>query len=100
MVRHFIIVGFNKGLYTKGDRLIQDDVVMNLFQRTIKSFLGEDSLSSEFCYYLTDLMKTNSGMISYSILKKKISSNLKNFKEIKFMQSSDRFANSMTSKFR
>jgi len=56
--------------------------------------------SKDFAYYLCDLMKTNSNLVSYSILKKKISSNLKNFKEIKFFNGTDKFGSSTISKFK
>jgi len=97
---NFSIIGFNKGIYKKGDRLIQDDNVTNLFQKSLKAYLGDDTISCDFSYYLCDLMKTNSNLISYSILKKKISSNLKNFKDTKFFQTSDKFGNTSLSKIK
>jgi len=69
-----------------GDRLIQNTHEINPFQRVFQRYIEEGIISNEFSSFLCDLMKTNANLISYAIFKKKISSNLKNFKELKGFQ--------------
>jgi hypothetical protein len=70
----FESLSFNKGMLSSNDRLLYEPA----FIRSIKS-ISENVLSVDFLIYLCDLMKNNNQMVSYSILKKKIASNLKNF---------------------
>jgi hypothetical protein len=70
----FESLNFNKGMLSSNDRLLYEPA----FIRSIK-IVSEDILSVDFLIYLCDLMKNNSQMVSYSLLKKKITSNLKNF---------------------
>ena len=55
------------------------------FLKPLKTFLGYDDqlFSVDFLTYLCDVMKVNNGLISFTLLKRKLTSNLKNFKEIK-----------------
>ena len=53
------------------------------FIKPLRSFLGENEHSVDFIIYLCDLMKINNGLISFTLLKRKVTSNLKNFKEIR-----------------
>jgi len=93
------LLGFNKGSYTQTDRLIPDEGSnSNLFLKNLRNIVG-DELSIDFSLYLCDLMKTNSNMVSYSIFKKKIASNLKNFKDIKYFGATEKFGVSL-SKFK
>lgn len=68
---------FNKGLLYLNDRLLYEPA----FIRSIKS-IANDQLSVDFMIFLCDIMKNNQQMVSFSIFKKKITSNLKNFSQI------------------
>lgn len=43
----------------------------------------DDEFTADFLMFLCDMFKNSKGLISLSILKKKIASNLKNFKDLK-----------------
>jgi len=75
----FELFGFNQAILTSNDRVLYEAA----FLKYLRNFFGEQQQSVDFIIYLCDLMKANSGFISYSIFKRKITSNLKNFKEIK-----------------
>jgi len=75
----FELFSFNKGILSFNDRTIYEPV----FFKQTRQFLGEQEELVDFLVYLCDLMKVNNGLISYSIFKRKIYSNLRNFKEIK-----------------
>jgi len=79
LVKGYLISGFNKGILTLSDRTLYEPT----FIKPLRAFLGENEYSVDFIIYLCDLMKINNGLISFALLKRKISSNLKNFKEIK-----------------
>jgi hypothetical protein len=70
----FESLSFNKGMLFSNDRLLYEPA----FIRSIKH-VSEEILSVDFLIYLCDLMKNNNQMVSFSILKKKVASNLKNF---------------------
>lgn len=70
---------FNKGILSFNDRTLYEPP----FLKCLRNFLGENENSVDFLIYFCDLMKLNNGMVSFSLLKRKILSNLKNFKEIK-----------------
>ena len=75
----YLKIGFNKGILSINDRTLYEP----MFLKQLRTFFGENEQSVDFIIYLCDLMKTNCGLISFSLLKRKITSNLKNFKEIK-----------------
>lgn len=70
----FETFNFNKGILTSNDRLMYEPA----FIRAAK-LVSDDMLPVDFLIYLCDLMKDNQKMVSFTILKKKIASNLKNF---------------------
>jgi hypothetical protein len=72
----FEVFDFEKGHLIRGDRLAHEAA----FLRSSRN-ITNDSFSNEFMMFFCDLMKLQSKMISYSLLKKKICSNLKNFKD-------------------
>ncbi len=76
-VNLFEYLHFNKGFLNKSDRILYEPA----FIRALKSLSQEieSSLSIDFLIYLCDLMKNNYKMISFTIFKKKLTSNLKNF---------------------
>jgi hypothetical protein len=77
---------FNKGILSQSDRLLYEPA----FIRAVKTIPMVTMLtpkeeqvelfSVDFLIYLCDLMKDNHNMVSFSIFKKKLASNLKNFK--------------------
>jgi hypothetical protein len=70
---------FNKGILSLNDRLLYEPA----FIRSVKN-IANDCLSVDFMIFLCDLMKNNFQMVSFSIFKKKIASNLKNFSQINY----------------
>ena len=68
---------FDKGQFINNDRFIYEPT----FLRALRRVTGE-VFSADFLLYVCDMMKAHNKMISYSIFKKKISSNLKNFREV------------------
>jgi hypothetical protein len=89
----FEILQFNKGVLCHNDRLVYEAAfiraVKQIYAEEIKAIeaMGvEDNqiinkfFSVDFLIYLCDLMKNHLKMVSFSLFKKKISSNLKNFK--------------------
>ena len=74
---------FDKGVLMNGDRFIY----VAVFRKAIEE-LGFARGKPEIVNLLCEMMKSSNKMISYSILKKKITSNLKNFKsDLIFSQS-------------
>ena len=78
-------LGFDKGVYQLNDRLLHELVFFRKFKVCVSENFPED-----FVYYLIDLIRNNNRMVSYMILKKKITSNLKNFHELKINQNIDK----------
>ncbi len=89
----FEFLQFNKGILSHNDRLVYEAAfiraVKQIYSDEIKTIeaMGEHNnqnfnkfFSVDFLIYLCDLMKNPLKMVSYSLFKKKISSNLKNFK--------------------
>jgi hypothetical protein len=77
----FEVFGFDKGSLVLGDRQLYEPTFFQVF----RNLLGEN-LSAEFLIYICDLFKRNGKMISYTVFKRKIVANLKNFKEVKDMK--------------
>lgn len=99
----FQVFGFNDSILNYNDRLLHEPQ----FHKHLKNFLYkcsatkekevnvsasqsktqfgsyEEELSIDFITYLIDLFKTSKNMISFNILKQKLASNLKNFKDLK-----------------
>jgi hypothetical protein len=70
--------GFEKAVLISNDRQLYEPS----FFQGLKNIVDE-GLSAEFFIYVCDLFKKNNKMISYTLLKRKIISNLKNFKDVK-----------------
>lgn len=77
---------FDKGLLMNGDRF----VYVAVFRKTIEE-LGFARGKPEIVNLLCEMMKSSNKMISYSLLKKKITSNLKNFKSDLIFSQSQKF---------
>lgn len=73
----FEMLDFDKGQFLNNDRFLYEPS----FLRSLRNVTG-DVFSADFLLYICDMMKSQNKMISYSIFKKKISSNLKNFREV------------------
>jgi hypothetical protein len=69
---------FDKGQLVSNDRQLYEPSFFKSFRNLIS-----ESLPAEFLIYICDLFKNNNKMVSYVMFKRKIVSNLKNFKEIK-----------------
>ena len=80
---------FDKGLLMNGDRFIYAAV----FRKTIDG-LEFARGKQEIVNLLCEMMKSSNKMISYSLLKKKITSNLKNFKTDLILSQSQKFDDS------
>jgi hypothetical protein len=88
----FEILQFNKGILSHNDRLVYEAAFIRAIKQIYLEILNADGgnennqanistlISVDFLIYLCDLMKNHLKMVSFSLLKKKISSNLKNFK--------------------
>ena len=74
--KFFELFGFEKGQLQSNDRLAYE----RSFSDNLKKLVG-DNFSVDFLIYLTDLFKVQNKMISYTVMKKKLVSNLKNFKD-------------------
>lgn len=68
---------FDKGQFLNNDRFIYEPTFLRALRK-----VTNDMFSADFLLYICDMMKAHNKMIAYSIFKKKISSNLKNFREI------------------
>jgi hypothetical protein len=73
----FELFEYDKGQFLYNDRFIYEPT----FLRALRKLTG-DMFSADFLLYVCDMMKAHNKMISYSIFKKKMTSNLKNFREI------------------
>ena len=73
----FQFFGFGKGLLINNDRFIYEDIFIKSL--TDMKFNEEDN--NDIFYFISQLMKGQNKLISFSLFKKKITSNLKNFKE-------------------
>ena len=72
----FEFFGFDKALLLNNDRYITDINFMQCLKELSFSKDNDDIIS-----FITSLFKSNNKMISFSLVKKKISSNLKNFSD-------------------
>jgi hypothetical protein len=87
----FLQVLINKQIYNKlfdyfgfgGSSLINKDrfIYEPLLKKILKEMNFCDENDNETLQFICDLFKSNNNMISYNLLKKKISSNLKNFSD-------------------
>jgi len=87
----FLQVLINKQIYNKlfdffgfgGSSLINKDrfIYEPLLKKILKELKFCDENDNETLQFICDLFKSNNNMISYNLLKKKISSNLKNFSD-------------------
>ena len=67
---------FNKGILISNDRLLYEAAFIKAF----KLVVDNNEFGRDFILYLADIAKNNYKMVSYTMFKKIISSNLKNFK--------------------
>lgn len=72
----FELLDFDKGQYIHNDRFLYEPT----FIRSLRK-ITQDIFSADFLLFICDIMKSNNKMVAYSILKKKLSSNLKNFRD-------------------
>lgn len=100
----FHMFGFNESILNYNDRLLYEpqffkelknfiysrksstkEKEINVSASQSKTQFGsyEEEISGDFLMYLTDLFKTSKNMISFNLLKQKLASNLKNFKDLK-----------------
>ncbi len=66
---------FNKGILIANDRLLYEAAFVRAFKMVTNELFGRD-----FTLYLADIAKNNYKMVSYTMFKRLVSSNLKNFK--------------------
>ena len=78
-------LGFDKGVYQLNDRLLHELIFLRNFKASVS-----EGFPTDFIYYVCDLIRNNNRMASYMNLKKKLTSNLKNFHEIKIAQAIDK----------
>lgn len=71
----FEVFNFNKGVLSHKDRILHE---LGFF-KSLRNVIDGKEFSSEFAVFLCDMMKNENNYVSYTIMKKKISSNLKNF---------------------
>jgi hypothetical protein len=67
---------FNKGMLIANDRLLYEAAFIKAF----KLVVDNAEFTRDFILYLSDIIKNNFKLVSYTNFKKIISSNLKNFK--------------------
>ncbi len=67
---------FDKGQFLNNDRFLHEPSFLQPLRK-----LTNNSFTAEFMIFLCDMMKSQNKMVSFTILKKKVCSNLKNFKE-------------------
>jgi len=72
----FELFEFDKGLYSQNDRFIHEPMFLSSIRK-----ITNDEMDGNFTTFMCDLFKSHNKMISFSLFKKKISSNLKNFKD-------------------
>jgi hypothetical protein len=73
----FQFFGFGKGLLINNDRFIYEDI----FVKSLTDMKFNEEDNNDIFYFISQLMKGQNKLISFSLFKKKITSNLKNFKE-------------------
>ena len=73
----FEIFGFDKGILINNDRFIYENTMMKVL-KNIK-FMDIDNKDNRM--FICNMMKSGNKLISFNLIKKKIASNLKNFKE-------------------
>ena len=73
----FQFFGFSKGLLINNDRFVYEDI----FVKALNDMKFNEDENNDIFYFICQLMKGQNKLISFSIFKKKITSNLKNFKE-------------------
>ncbi len=71
----FEVFNFNKGILSFKDRIIHEQA----FLKSLKNILENSECTADFALFLSDMMKNEKRFVSYTLLRKKISSNLKNF---------------------
>lgn len=72
----FEIFEFDKGQFLNNDRFIHEPTFIASLRNITKN-----EFNSEFIIFLCDIAKIQNKLISFVVLKKKISSNLKNFRD-------------------
>ena len=69
---------FNKGILIANDRLLYEAAFVRAFKMVTNEI--NESFGRDFTLYLADIAKNNYKMVSYTMFKRLVSSNLKNFK--------------------
>jgi len=75
LTKLFEVFGFNKGILSHNDRLVYEQA----FFKTLRSLIDDTEISADFACFICDMMKNENNFVSYTVMRKKISSNLKNF---------------------
>jgi len=75
--RLFEYFEFDKGQFINNDRFIHEPTFLKALRKLV-----DDTLPPDFLLFICDMMKARNKLISYAIFKKKISSILKNFRDV------------------
>jgi hypothetical protein len=79
----FETFGFEKGVLIENDRQLHEPVFFQGMRNVINEIF-----TAEFLVFVCDLMKRSTKMVSFTQFKRKIASNLKNFKDLKMTTNS------------
>jgi hypothetical protein len=71
----FDVFGFKKGILSQNDRLVYEQE----FFKTLRNLMDDTEISADFACFICDMMKNENNFVSYTVMRKKVSSNLKNF---------------------
>ena len=87
----FMYFGFQNSILDKNDRYLHEPQLFSKLNELIKNKKSVHLINTDFCdfsndffIYTCNLFKTFKGLISFMLIKKKILSNLKNFKDLAF----------------
>ena len=86
----FEIFGFDKGILMNNDRFIYESTMM----KALKNMKFMDIDNKDNRMFICNMMKSGNKLISFNLIKKKLASNLKNFKEEnEIIENSTNFSN-------
>lgn len=107
----FKYFGFEESMLVFNDRIIHEPIFFKCIKNQIfnnSNFSNnyndemkenkENFKSADFMLYCCDMFKNVKGLISLNILKKKIASNLKNFRDLKLTSTFNNYSNSINIK--
>lgn len=87
----FDVFGFSKSLLISNNRYLYEPLFFNNLKSILSEEISNKNLNSnfynfnpDFLMYFCNLFKNSQNLISYSIFKIKVSSNLKNFRDLTF----------------